>query len=166
MDSTFNALAAALRRIKREAIAAAPTADPDDVIADAALLQPWVPGNYTTGDVRVQDGYPYKCCQAHDSSNNPDWDPVTQRALWVPYHAKTAKWALPYVAPSGAHDACRCWGGIRKHESYVAPSGAHDAYQTGEYMIWSDGQIYLCNTDNTVWGPDVLPDAWEVVQDV
>ena len=144
MDSTFNALAAALRRIKREAIAAAPTAAPDDVIADAALLQPWVPGNYTTGDVRVQDGYPYKCCQAHDSSNNPDWDPVTQRALWVPYHAKTAKWALPYVAPSGAHDA----------------------YQTGEYMIWADAQTYLCNTDNTVWGPDVLPDAWEVVQDV
>lgn len=144
MDSTFNALAAALRRIKREAIAAAPTAAPDDVIADAALLRPWTPGDYAAGDVRVQDGYPYKCCQAHDSSNNPDWDPVTQRALWVPYHAKTAKWALPYVAPSGAHDA----------------------YQTGEYMIWSDGQIYRCNTDNTVWGPDVLPDAWEVVQDV
>lgn len=144
MDSTFNALAAALRRIKREAIAAAPTAAPDDVIADAALLRPWTPGDYAAGDVRVQDGYPYKCCQAHDSSNNPDWDPVTQRALWVPYHAKTAKWALPYVAPTGAHDA----------------------YQSGEYMIWSDGQIYRCNTDNTVWGPDTLPGAWEVVQDV
>lgn len=144
MDSTFNALAAALRRIKREAIAAAPTAAPDDVIADAPLLQQWVPGNYTAGNVRVQDGYPYKCCQAHDSSNNPDWDPVTQRALWAPYHATTAKWALPYVAPTGAHDA----------------------YQTGEYMIWTDGQIYRCNTDNTVWGPDTLPGAWEVVQDV
>lgn len=144
MDSTFNALAAALRRIKRDAIAAAPTAAADDVIADAPLLQQWVPGNYAAGDVRVQNSYPYKCCQAHDSSNNPDWDPVTQRALWVPYHAKTAKWALPYVAPSGAHDA----------------------YQTGEYMIWSDGQTYRCNTDDTVWGPDTLPGAWEVVQDV
>lgn len=144
MDSTFNALAAALRRIKREAIAAAPTAAPDDVIADAALLRPWTPGDYAAGDVRVQDGYPYKCCQAHDSSNNPDWDPVTQRALWVPYHAKTAKWALPYVAPTGAHDA----------------------YQGGEYMVWTDGHIYRCNTDNTVWGPDTLPDVWEVVQDV
>ena len=144
MDSTFNALAAALRRIKREAIAAAPTAAPDDVIADAALLRPWTPGDYAAGDVRVQDGYPYKCCQAHDSTDNPDWDPATNRALWVPYHATTAKWALPYVAPSGAHDA----------------------YQTGEYMIWSDGQIYRCNTDNTVWEPDTLPGAWEVVQDV
>lgn len=140
MDSTFNALAAALRRIKREAIAAAPTAAADDVIADAPLLQQWVPGNYTAGNVRVQDGYPYKCCQAHDSTDNPDWDPATQRALWVPYHAKTAKWALPYVAPTGAHDA----------------------YQTGEYMIWTDGQIYRCNTDNTVWGPDTLPEAWDV----
>ena len=144
MDSTFNALAAALRRIKREAIAAAPTAAPDDVIADAALLRPWTPGDYAAGDVRVQDGYPYKCCQAHDSTDNPDWDPATNRALWVPYHATTAKWALPYVAPTGAHDA----------------------YQDGEYMIWTDGQIYRCNTDNTVWGPDTLPDVWEVVQDV
>ena len=129
MDSTFNALAAALRRIKREAIAAAPTAAPDDVIADAALLQQW-----------VQDGYPYKCCQAHDSTDNPDWDPATQRALWAPYHATTAKWALPHAAPTGAHDA----------------------YQDGEYMIWSDGQTYRCNTDNTVWGPDTLPDVWDV----
>lgn len=144
MDSTFNALAAALRRIKREAIAAAPTADPDDVIADAALLRPWTPGDYAAGDVRVQDGYPYKCCQAHDSTDNPDWDPATNRALWVPYHATTAKWALPYAAPTGAHDA----------------------YQGGEYMVWTDGQIYRCNTDNTVWGPDTLPGAWEVVQDV
>ena len=144
MDSTFNALAAALRRIKREAIAAAPAAAPDDVIADAALLQPWVPGDYAAGDVRVQDGYPYKCCQAHDSTDNPDWDPATNRALWVPYHATTAKWALPYAAPTGAHDA----------------------YQDGEYMVWTDGQIYRCNTDNTVWGPDTLPDVWEVVQDV
>lgn len=144
MDSTFNALAAALRRIKREAIAAAPTAAPDDVIADAALLRPWTPGDYAAGDVRVQDGYPYKCCQAHDSTDNPDWDPATNRALWVPYHAKSPKWGLPYVAPTGAHDA----------------------YQDGEYMIWTDGQIYRCNTDNTVWGPDTLPGAWEVVQDV
>ena len=144
MDSTFNALAAALRRIKREAIAAAPTAAPDDVIADAALLRPWTPGDYAAGDVRVQDGYPYKCCQAHDSTDNPDWDPATNRALWVPYHATTTKWALPYAAPTGAHDA----------------------YQDGEYMIWTDGQIYRCNTDNTVWGPDTLPGAWEVVQDV
>lgn len=144
MDSTFNALAAALRRIKREVIAAAPTAAPDDVIADAALLRPWTPGDYAAGDVRVQDGYPYKCCQAHDSTDNPDWDPATNRALWVPYHATTAKWALPYAAPTGAHDA----------------------YQDGEYMVWTDGQIYRCNTDNTVWGPDTLPGAWEVVQDV
>lgn len=140
MDSTFNALAAALRRIKREAIAAAPTAAPDDVIADAALLRPWTPGDYAAGDVRVQDGYPYKCCQAHDSTDNPDWDPATNRALWVPYHATTAKWALPYAAPTGAHDA----------------------YQDGEYMVWTDGQIYRCNTDNTVWGPDTLPDVWDV----
>ena len=45
----------------------------------------------------------------------------------------------------------------------LPPTGAHDAYQTGEYMIWTDGQTYRCTTDNTVWGPDTLPSAWEVV---
>ena len=162
MDSTFNALAAALRRIKREAIAAAPTAAPDDVIADAALLRPWTPGDYAAGDVRVQDRYPYKCCQAHDSTDHPDWDPATNRALWVPYHAKSPKWALPYVAPTGAHDAYQ--DGCHGPDSTCTgtPTGAHDAYQDGEYMIWTDGQIYRCNTDNTVWGPDTLPDVWDV----
>ena len=46
--------------------------------------------------------------------------------------------------------------------AFIQPTGSHDAYQTGEYMIWSDGQTYRCNTDDTVWGPDTLPDAWDV----
>lgn len=32
--------------------------------------------------------------------------------------------------------------------------GAHDAYQTGEWMIWTDGKPYRCTQNATVWGPD------------
>lgn len=140
MPDIYAALAAMARRAAKEARAAAPTAAADDVIADTALLLPWEPGNYAIGDVRVHAGQPWRCCQAHDSTGNDAWAPGAAPALWAPYHATSAKWALPYVQPTGAHDA----------------------YQAGEYMRWADELIYKCLADATVHGPDVLPSAWEV----
>ena len=141
MPDIYAALAAMARRAAREARAAAPTAAADDVIADTALLQEWEPGNYAIGDVRACGGQPWRCCQAHDSVAQGDARaPGAAPALWAPYHATSAKWALPWVAPTGAHDA----------------------YQAGEYMRWTDELIYRCEADATVHGPDVLPSAWEV----
>lgn len=140
MPDIYAALEAMARRAAREARAAAPTAAADDVIADMALLLPWEPGNYAVGDVRTHGGQPWRCCQAHDSTGNDAWAPGAVPALWAPYHATSAKWA----------------------QSWVAPTGAHDAYQAGEYMVWTDGQIYRCKADATVHGPDALPSAWEV----
>lgn len=140
MPDIYAALEAMARRAARDARAAAPTAQADDVIADMALLQDWRPGAYAIGDVRVHNGQPWRCCQAHDSTGNDAWAPGAAPALWAPYHATSARWALPWVAPTGVHDA----------------------YQSGEYMIWADGQIYRCKADATVWGPDALPGAWEV----
>lgn len=141
MPDICKALEAMARRAAREARAAAPTAPADDVIADMALLQEWEPGNYAIGDVRACGGQPWRCCQAHDSVAQGDaWAPGAAPALWAPYHATSAKWALPWVAPTGAHDA----------------------YQAGEYMRWTDELIYRCEADATVHGPDVLPSAWEV----
>lgn len=71
---------------------------------------------------------------------NEVWAPGAAPALWAPYHATSAKWALPWMAPTGAHDA----------------------YQAGEYMRWADGLIYRCKVDATVHGPVALPSAWEV----
>ena len=142
MPDIYAALAAMARRAAKEARAAAPTAAADDVIADAALLQEWEPGKYAVGDVRTHAGQPWRCCQAHDSTSNEIWAPGAVPALWAPYHATSAKWALPWVAPSGAHDA----------------------YQAGEYMIWADELTYKCLADATVHGPDVLPGSWEVIE--
>lgn len=142
MPDIYAALAAMARRAAGEARAAAPTAAADDVIADMALLQEWDPGKYAVGDVRTHVGQPWRCCQAHDSTSNEIWAPGAVPALWAPYHATSAKWAL----------------------SWVAPSGAHDAYQAGEYMIWADELTYKCLADATVHGPDVLPGSWEVIE--
>ena len=47
---------------------------------------------------------------------------------------------------------------------YAQPTGAHNAYHTGVQVIYN-GQRYRCLMDNCVWSPDVLPSAWEIVNE-
>ena len=106
----------------------------------ATLARPWAPGAYAVGDVRVYGGVPYRCVQAHDSSANPGWTPDATPALWMQYHGTTPETARPWVAPAGAHDI----------------------YRAGEYMIWTDGQMYKC-LQNTNFSPVEYARAWEAV---
>lgn len=110
----------------------------NEVIDLTPLLKPWAPGNHVVGDIITYDGQPRRCVQGHDSTDNPDWSPTGAPALWAPYHATDRAHALPWVPPTGAHDA----------------------YQAGEYMAWQDGAVYRCKVDATVHGPDALPTAW------
>lgn len=103
----------------------------------AALVRPWKPGVYAVGDVRAEDGMPYKCVQAHDSAANPDWKPSATPALWMQYHGTSRETA----------------------RAYVAPTGAHDMYLAGEWMIYTDGKYYECRAD-TAYSPADLPSAW------
>lgn len=106
----------------------------------AVMARPWTPGAYAVGDVRVYGGVPYRCVQAHDSSANPGWTPDATPALWMQYHGTTPETARPWVAPAGAHDI----------------------YRAGEYMIWTDGQMYKC-LQNTNFSPVEYARAWEAV---
>lgn len=106
----------------------------------AVMARLWTPGAYAVGDVRVYGGIPYRCVQAHDSSENPDWTPDATPALWMQYHGTSPETARPWVAPAGAHDV----------------------YRTGEYMIWTDGQMYKC-LQNTNFSPVEYAQAWEAV---
>ena len=106
----------------------------------AVMARPWTPGAYAVGDVRVYGGVPYRCVQAHDSSANPGWTPDATPALWMQYHGTTPETARPWVAPAGAHDV----------------------YRAGEYMIWTDGQMYKC-LQNTNFSPVEYARAWEAV---
>ena len=112
-----------------------------EIIRDSGLVPEWTPGAYAVGDVRNHGVQTWRCAQAHDSTASPDWSPGAVAALWAPYHAADPRYARPWIAPTGAQDA----------------------YQTGECMVWTDGQVYRCLQDAVVHDPGVLPVAWEVV---
>ena len=111
-------------------------------IACMALFETWTKGNYKVGDIRTDSktGYPYECILAHDSTVNTDWT-IDIRTLWKPYHSRKKKYALPYEAPTGVHDM----------------------YKAGEYMIFTDKEIYVCLSD-TSYSPTDYPTVWELVE--
>lgn len=103
------------------------------------MIRPWKVGAYAVGDVRAYASVPYKCVQAHDSTENTSWTPDATPALWMQYHG-TSK------------ETARAW---------VAPTGAQDIYRKGEWMIFTDGKYYECLTD-TNYSPTDLASAWKV----
>lgn len=117
----------------------AETEDKTLTIACMAFYEPWVPGVYAVGDIRTDPatGYPRACMTAHDSTVNTDWT-ITTASIWKPFHSRKKEYALPWETPSGAHDI----------------------YQAGEYMIWTDGNVYRCLSD-TSFSPADYPAAWE-----
>lgn len=115
------------------------SSDTKEINEYAELLRKWTPGNYVVGDVRVYEGIPYKCVQAHDSTGNETWNPSVA-SLWMQYHGTSVESARPWVAPTGAHDM----------------------YLAGEYMIWTDGSTYKC-LSNTNFSPADYAAAWEQV---
>ncbi len=139
MDNVSTILEATVRLAKNQLRQNAGSMEQTEVISCAALLEEWKPGSFAVGDVVKHNGQPWKCVQAHDSTRNPDWQPGAAASLWSPYHSKSPAWAL----------------------DWVQPTGAQDAYQQGEYMVWTDGSLYRCKQDNTVWSPEELPTAWE-----
>lgn len=118
----------------------AETEDKTLAIACMALFDPWTPGAYGAGDIRTdpETGYPRECILAHDSTVNTDWT-ITTATLWKPYHSRKREYALPWEAPTGSHDM----------------------YKAGEYMIFTDHNVYLCKSD-TNFSPEEHPDAWEL----
>lgn len=84
-----------------------------------------------------ETGYPYECMTAYDGTVQQDWT-IDNRTLWKPWHSRKAEYALPWEAPTGAHDM----------------------YKAGEYMIWTDGTVKKCIQD-TNFSPDDWPQAWE-----
>lgn len=110
-------------------------------IACMAFFEPWTPGQHAPGDIRTDPatGYPRECMTAHDSTVNTGWT-ITTPSLWRPYHSRAREYALPWEAPTGAHDI----------------------YKAGEYMIWTDGETYRCLT-GTNFSPADYAAAWEKV---
>lgn len=117
----------------------------DDTITVAALYDDWADGTYQVGDIRLAwyngSHQPWKCRQEHDTATYPDITPdgSAWRTFWIPFHGTT---------PETAQD-------------WIAPSGAHDQYEAGEYMVWTDGNTYLCK-QATVYTPEEYGQAWDL----
>lgn len=129
------------RLLAREAREIAPKSGANEVIDLVPLLKAWAEGKHEAGEVVVYNDYPYKVTQTHDSTGNSLWNPVDAPTLFSPYHALDAAHAL----------------------RWIAPTGEHDSYQAGEYMIWTDGKVYRCKVNATVWEPNFVPNAWEMI---
>jgi len=112
----------------------------DSLVALIQYIPEWTQGKYGIGDVRKNKaGYPMTCVQAHDSLVNPTHD-IGVASLWAPYHAKSTAFALPWIAPTGAHDM----------------------YKANECMVYTDGKTYQCLSD-TAYSPIEYAQAWKVV---
>lgn len=135
---------AALQEIQTQAVLAqiAESEDKTLGIQCMALLPAYAQDKqHEVGEVSThpETGCPYECMTAYDGTVQQDWT-IDNRALWKPWHSRKAEYALPYEAPTGAHDM----------------------YHAGEYMIWTDGTVRRCKAD-TDRGPDVMPDNWDTV---
>jgi len=86
------------------------------------------------------DGQVYKLWSQHNANGQPDWTPDKAFSLWDIYHTTDPARAKPYLPLQGAR-----W-----------------LYQTGECMIWTDGEVYRSKQDNNDRTPDIMPDWWEV----
>lgn len=111
---------------------------PAEINENLSAIRVWVAGVFIVDDVRLHEGIPFKCVQAHDSTHNPAWNPADNPALWMQYHGTSPETARPWIAPTGAHDV----------------------YKVGEFMIWTDGAIYEC-LSNTNFSPAEYGQAWK-----
>lgn len=139
----MNALESVIRYAKEKLMAEIMESDDKtEGIACRGLIPAYQQNKYhEVGEIATDPvtGYPYECMTAYDGTVQQDWT-IENRTIWKPWHSRKAEHALPWEAPTGAHDM----------------------YKAGEYMIWTDGTVRRCKTD-TDRGPDVLPDNWETV---
>lgn len=118
----------------------ADTLPSNSIIDIAPVLALWEEGQHNIGSLVRHDGQPWRCLQTHDSTGNPDWRPGFAPSLWGAYHGTTPDYALPWQAPTGAHDC----------------------YNKGEFMIWTDDNVYQSLFDGNVYSPEDYPNGWAV----
>ena len=115
--------------------------DTDDKRLRASGLYPdWAPGDHPQGEIFNAGGQTWEVFQAYDNAVYPDIRPG--EAAWYtfnrPLHGTSPETARPFVPVQGAHDM----------------------YRVGEYMIWTDGNVYRCVRD-TNYSPEEYAADWK-----
>ena len=138
----YSALSAIIRavRMDMQELAQAGSLNGSKAVACEGIFPVWEPGAYVIGDVRRFNNQVWRCCQAHDSTGQPGWEPGAAPALWAPYHA---------TDPAFAKD-------------FFQPTGAQDAYQKGEVCRF-EGRVWRSLLDGNGYSPTDYPAGWEVV---
>lgn len=138
MSDFYKALSSAIY-VSRQTLAGQTIETDDQKIRASGLYDDWAEGKHTKGEVYNADGQTWECYADYDNAVYPDIKPG--EAAWFtfnrPLHGKTRETARPWVKPMGAHDM----------------------YHAGEWMVWTDGWLYLCKQD-TNFSPEEYPDAW------
>ena len=135
---------AALQEIQTQAVLAQIAESEDKTLGIQCMtLYPVYEQNkyHEAGEVALHPdtGYPKECMTAYDGTVQQGWT-IDTATLWKPWHSRKAEYAIPWEAPTGAHDM----------------------YKAGEYMIWTDNKVYMCKQD-TNFSPEEYPQAWEKV---
>lgn len=123
--------------------------DQDTKLKVSGLYPDWAPGSYQVGDIynTHQGGelgpewdQTWEVGQGYNSAEHPDI--VPGNSAWHtfnhPLHGKSPETARPWVKPS---------------------YGTTDTYKVGEYMIWTDGDIYT-PTRETNYSPEEYAPDW------
>lgn len=122
----------------------------DQKIRASGLYDDWVPGAHTVGEAfnthQTEELGPeweqtWECFQSYDNAVYPDIKPGS--TAWYtfnrPLHGKTRETARPFVPVQGSHDL----------------------YRFGEWMIFTDGELYKCIAPNgTNFSPTDYPAGW------
>ena len=141
-DKLMTAAAVRSAQITLQNEITAGTRTPTQVVACAELLPEWRKegpagdGNHPINEACTYNGQPWRCCQAHNTANNPDIRPGSHPTQWAPYHTTDPGRALPYVQPTGAHDSylqgecCRFNGKVYRSVMETA-----NAYSPADYLL-------------------------------
>lgn len=138
----LRAVGAMVARQAREKASADPEAA-NDIIDMSPLLKAWKPGTmdkpivHAFGDVVTFVGLPWHCTSAHTHRGEADWEPDAGTALWALYHGRDAAHALPFQAEG------------------------HNPYNSGHWMIWTNGLRYRSNMNGNVYTPESYPISWD-----
>lgn len=112
-----------------------------EINENAAAFRVWLAErDYARGDVTIDpdDNCPYWAMHNHGPSYGQIHQPSKSPTVWTHCHGTTPETAREFIAEG------------------------HNPYHAGHYCR-ENSVIAMCNTDNTVHPPSVLPQAWDIV---
>ena len=100
--------AAALQEIQTQAVLVQIAESEDKTLGIQCMaLYPVYEQNkyHEAGEVALHPdtGYPKECMTSYDGTVQQGWT-IDTATLWKPWHSRKAEYALPWEAPTGAHD--------------------------------------------------------------